>query len=442
MLSFKRIHDDSPIKAAADFRERKRSAVEILRACLDRIERYENQVHAWISIDREGALNRARELDAEFASGRYRGPLHGIPIGVKDIVDLAGTPTAAGYPPWRSRIAREDAPLVRKLRELGAIVVGKTVTTQFAAFDPPVTLNPRDPSRTPGGSSSGSAAAVATGMCLAAIGSQTGGSIVRPASFCGVVGFKPSYATIDAGGFVPLAPSLDHPGFITPTSADQSLIYHAINNTGKQTLDQSSDSIRRLRVGRPRGFFDRVDEPEAATAVDLFVKRMIEIDPRRVEIVEFADPIDFDEILARHRIVMSVEAANFHRDRFREERDSFEPKIASLIEAGLSTSNEQYQNAKEYQNKMRLIVDNEFRGFDAWLVPATTGAAPDRSTTGDPRFQSPFSFLGVPTISFPVALTDDGLPLSVQWIGARGGDETILSVCEYFHSQYSRAFYE
>ena len=442
MQLFKKIHDDSLAKAAADFRERSRSAVEILHACLDRIDRFEDQVHAWVSIDREGALNQARELDAEFASRRYRGDLHGIPVGVKDIVDLEGAPTAAGYPPWKLNIAKADAPLVRRLRDLGAVILGKTVTTQFAAFDPPITRNPRDPARTPGGSSSGSAAAVATGMCLAAIGSQTGGSIIRPASYCGVTGFKPSYGSLDSAGFVPLAPSLDHPGFLTATPIDQIMIYNALNDVRNQPRGDAGDWERAIRVGRPRGFFDRVDQAEAADAVDLFVERMLDIDPQAVEIVEFNDPIDFDELLAAHRIVMSVEAANFHGARFREARDSFQPRIAELVQAGLGASAEEYQSAKNYQMKAKALIENELHGVDAWLVPATTGAAPDRSTTGDPRFQSPWSFLGVPSLSFPVALSDNGLPLSVQWIGAHGRDENTLNLANSFYSTYARAFYE
>ena len=173
------------------------TCVEVLEECFDRIEEWETRIRAWVRVDRPGAIERARALDEELAAGRCRGPLHGIPVGIKDIIDVAGMPTAAGFKPWAGRVADRDCPIVAGLREAGAVILGKTVTTQFAWVDPPPTKNPWDLDRTPGGSSSGSAAAVALGMCLGAVGTQTGGSIIRPASFCGVAGLKPSHGDHD-----------------------------------------------------------------------------------------------------------------------------------------------------------------------------------------------------------------------------------------------------
>ena len=198
--------------AAEEIRSGLRTPIDLLEACLERIDRLEDRIHAWVSVDREGARANAERLTSELRHGHWRGPLHGIPIGIKDIFDVANWPTAAGSRLWKDRIASQDATAVRRLREAGAVFVGKTVTTQYASFDPPPTRNPWDLSRTPGGSSSGSAAALACGMCLGALGSQTGGSITRPASYCGVAGLKPTFGRVSTEGVVPLAPSMDHVG--------------------------------------------------------------------------------------------------------------------------------------------------------------------------------------------------------------------------------------
>src|SRR5216683_6288096 len=200
---------------AADIRAGRASPLDILEACLARIDQREERVKAWVFVDRDAARADAERAAAELRKGYDRGPLHGIPIGIKDIIDVYDWPTAAGSRRWAQSYARHDAPVVQRLRQAGAVLVGKTVTTQYASFDPPPTRNPWRLDRTPGGSSSGSAAAVACGMCLAALGSQTGGSIGRPAAFCGVVGLKPSYGLVSTQGLLPLAHSMDHPGPIT-----------------------------------------------------------------------------------------------------------------------------------------------------------------------------------------------------------------------------------
>src|SRR5262245_44432325 len=215
-------------KVGSELRERSRTSVSVVEHCLQRIDEFESRVHAWVIVDRRGAIDQARRLDAEMQTGRWRGPLHGIPIGIKDIVDVAGFPTAAGSPLLKDNVATSDATIVKRLRDAGAVILGKTVTTQFASFDPPATCNPWNLARTPGGSSSGSAAAVACGMCLGAIGSQTGGSITRPAAYCGVAGCKPTYGRVSTVGVLPLAPSMDHPGPIARTVLDLAILLDAI----------------------------------------------------------------------------------------------------------------------------------------------------------------------------------------------------------------------
>src|SRR6266540_2840587 len=221
--------------AAEDIRQGRRSPIDILEACLRQIDRYESHVRAWVLLDRDGARAEVERLTRELRQGNYRGPLHGIPIGIKDIFDVFDWPTAAGSRLWKQSVARQDATVVRRLREAGAVLIGKTVTTQYASFDPPPTRNPWHPGRTPGGSSSGSAAALACGMCLGALGSQTGGSITRPASYCGVAGCKPTYARVSCHGVVPLAPSMDHPGPLATCVRDLAILLQVI--AGPDPLD-------------------------------------------------------------------------------------------------------------------------------------------------------------------------------------------------------------
>src|SRR5437879_3125613 len=199
-------------KAAEEIRQGRLSPSELLEDCLSKIDRYEPKVQAWVFVDRESARAQCDALTQELKHGQYRGPLHGVPLGIKDIFDVFDWPTAAGSQLWKQSIARRDATVVARLRQAGAVFLGKTVTTQYASFDPSPTRNPWNLTRTPGGSSSGSAAAVACGMCLGALGSQTGGSITRPASYCGVAGCKPTFGRVSVNGVVPLAYSMDHPG--------------------------------------------------------------------------------------------------------------------------------------------------------------------------------------------------------------------------------------
>jgi Asp-tRNA(Asn)/Glu-tRNA(Gln) amidotransferase A subunit family amidase len=211
--------------AAAAIRRGDLTPVDLLEQCLARIDRLEERVRAWVLVDRDRARADAVRLTDELKRGTDRGPLHGIPIGVKDLFDVFDWPTAAGSKRWAQSYARQDCPAVARLRQAGAVLMGKTVTVAYAAFDPPVTKNPWDANRTPGGSSSGSAAAVACGMCLGALGTQTGGSITRPASYCGVYGLKPTYGSISLEGVVPLAPSFDHGGVIAKCVRDLALLF-------------------------------------------------------------------------------------------------------------------------------------------------------------------------------------------------------------------------
>ena len=400
----------------------------LVERCLARIETADRDLRAWVSVDARGARADAARADDELARGVMLGVLHGIPIGIKDIVDVAGTVTGAGSPLRMKSAspAERDAVLVTALRRAGAIIIGKTVTTQFACFDPPPTQNPWAAERTPGGSSSGSAAAVAAGMVPAAIGSQTGGSITRPAAYCGVCGMKPTFKTVSLDGVVPVAPSLDHPGPIAQTVGDLRIMLQALTATA--CVESEVPAMSRLKLGRLRRFFeDRVD-PQQSDAMDATIDRLASAG---ATIIDIDVPREFSEVLVHHRRIMATEAAAWHRVRFREHRDDYGPCVASLIEDGLRTSFDDYCASKVHQQELTTAMAAQFQhSIDALLTPAATGPAPDATTTGDPCMNAPWSYTGLPTVSFPIGLSSERLPLAIQLAGPHQHDWRLLDVAE------------
>lgn len=418
-------------------REGRATCVDVLGRCLEQVDHWEPKVHAWVILDRERALEQARSLDDELKAGKDRGPLHGIPIGIKDIIDVQGLPTACGAKRWADRIAEDDADVVEKLREAGAIIMGKTVTTPYAWIDPPVTRNPWNLERTPGGSSSGSAVAVACGMCLGAIGTQTGGSITRPASFCGVAGMKPNKIgpALLTGGIKPFAPSLDHVGPIARTVDDLGVLFRAMAEKEILTIEDTDYLPREgpVKLGRLRGFFDRRATPAVLSVLDEAVRAL---EAQGAEIVELDDPVDFERILKDHRTVMAAEAAREHSDSLDEFPDDYPPRIRDLILEGRMPLALEYLHA---ESRMHLTMNALLKAFNEkerefWITPATISTAPDPSTTGDPAFNSPWSYTGLPTVSFPVGLAPDGLPVAVQISGWFLHDQSLLRAaawCEH-----------
>ena len=435
-------------EAAAAIRDKKITPVDLVQQCLKAIDRWEEHIHAWVFVDREGALEEAKRLTDELARGQYRGPLHGIPIGVKDIFDVFDWPTAAGSKLWANSIARQDADVVRQLRQAGCIFLGKTVTTQYASFDPPVTKNPWNLSRTPGGSSSGSAAAVATGMCLGALGSQTGGSITRPASYCGVAGCKPSYGYVSCNGVVPLAPSMDHPGPIARCVKDLAILLQAM--AGKRGIDpgcffpgpekdlaraccnpDQADPIE-FAFGRPRGLFHDSAVPSVRAAMDEICNVLSEkLREAGIGIGDVVLPPAFSEVIPRHRIVMAVEAALFHKGRLSNHPEDYQPRIRALLEEGIRCSGTEYMACLEHKQRLRDDIGSQLYA-GVLITPATTSPAPDSSTTGDPAFNSPWSYTGAPTISIPTGQMVDGLPLAIQLVsGHRFGHSHLFRAAAF-----------
>jgi aspartyl-tRNA(Asn)/glutamyl-tRNA(Gln) amidotransferase subunit A len=424
--------------AADDLRDGRLSPVELLERCLARIDTYEERVHAWVFVDRGYARTEAERCTREIKAGQWRGPLHGIPFAVKDIFDVFDWPTAAGSKLWANSIARHDATVVRKLREAGAVFLGKTVTTLYASFDPPVTCNPWELTRTPGGSSSGSAAALACGMCLGALASQTGGSITRPAAYCGVPGVKPTHGRVSCAGVLPLAPSLDHPGVMARCVRDLAILLQIIQGPDDADplsavepcydlaaiLAQPKESQAPI-LGRVRGLFEERAEPAVRQMMDDVARRLSEAG---AHIIDVALPASFAEVVARHRTVMAVEGAAYHELRLRRHPEDYGPCVRQLLEEGLACPAPEYARCKEHQGRLSSEMLDCFAGIDALLTPATTGPAPDAATTGNPAFNSPWSYTGLPTVSLPSGRSSDGLPLSIQLVGEPWDEPALFAV--------------
>ena len=322
-------------ESAAGIRNRSLRPGELVERCLARIRAYDDRLHAWVEVDETGARRAAAVLAREAEEGRFRGPLHGIPVGVKDIIDVAAMPTRAGSPLRAKHVATDDAPLVAALRRAGAIILGKTVTVEFACFDPAPTQNPWDPAlrHTPGGSSSGSAVAVAMGMCLGALGTQTGGSLVRPSSYCGIATCKPTFGLLSREGIVPVSHSLDHPGPMARTVADLVIMLRCL--LGDVLLSGSRWREARVsvppRLGLLSGFF--FDEADAA--IRRVTGSAVEcLRAGGAQIERVATPELFYQVAPMHRRIMAVEAAEHHRDAFAAHREAYGPMIRALWTKG------------------------------------------------------------------------------------------------------------
>lgn len=392
---------------------------ELVEQCFNRIDSREADVHAWVLLDREGALRLADEqtrLLASLTSHEALPALFGIPMGVKDIFDVAQWPTKAGSPLRENHVAEEDAASVARVRAAGAILLGKTHTTQFASFDPSPTHNPWHLAHTPGGSSSGSAAAVACGMCVAAFASQTGGSILRPASYCGVVGFKPSYGAVPLEGVVPLAHSIDHVGAMAGNVADVARVFDALSGRGRSggEGERGRGGEGEIRFGVIRDFFVDRAEPENAAVFEAVMVHL-ENSLGAVSVVEVGD---IPSVHASHRVIMAYECAAYHREIYLQQRDQYGPCISQLIDEGLATSTEVYAKAVDHATRFREQALTTLQSCDVLAMPSTHGPAPTMDSTGDPRWQNVWSFARLPAITIPCGFASLNLPLGLQLVGA------------------------
>ncbi len=412
------------------------SPVEMVKSCLERIDAIEERVVAWALVDRKGALTAAKRLEKELKKGRRRGPLHGIPVGVKDIFYTAGIKTEAGSKSWKGFVPSYDSTAVARLKDAGAIILGKTQTTEFASFDPAPTHNPWNLNHTPGGSSAGSGAAVAARMCPITLGSQTGGSTLRPASYNGVVGFKGEHGRISAYGVVPLSWNLDHVGILTRSVEDAALVFQAVAGYDPRdmySLDAPApdpvphlDRNKAPKLGLARGYFLENADKEMWQQTEKAAQKLARAG---AEVIDVALPPDFRVAADVNRIIMRVEAAAYHQEMFAKKKNLYGPNIRSLIEDGLKTPVTLYARALEMRLEMRAKVIPLLSKLDALLTPGTIGEAPEGlGSTGDAAMQRPWSTMSIPTIGLPAGLSKKGLPMGIQLAGKPFGEAELFGV--------------
>lgn len=393
----------------------------LVERCLERIQKLEPLIHAWEILDPVQARKDAKALETELKNGQDRGPLHGIPVGVKDIIDVNDLPTRAGCKSWTRNLARQDADCISLLRKAGAIFLGKTVTTAYASFDPPPTANPWNLEKTPGGSSSGSAASVATGMVGIALGSQTGGSVTRPASFCGVYSMKPTYGWVSMDGIVPLAPSMDHLGFMATNIDDLRLLYEALSTSPAPNPGQ----LQSPTLGLLKGFFwDLLDKELQGKLQDI----QSVLKQQGVAITEVPLPANAPDIIMHHRRIMAFEAFKVHAYWIERRPLDYPEKITSLIDEGSRIPRIEYLEALHQKEVWKSWFESQMTSLDGLMLSATATVAPEKVTTGDPVFNSPWSFTGMPTVSLPAGLSREGLPYSLQIVGKQNQDARLLDL--------------
>jgi len=428
----------SATAAAEAVRAGKITSEELVRACLDRIAALEERIDAWAYLDPEHALNQARAADQAQQAGRTLGLLHGIPVGVKDIFDTKDMPTEDGTVLHAGRRPMEDATAVARLREAGAIILGKTVTTELAVFSPGKTRNPRDPKRTPGGSSSGSAAAVAAGMVPLAIGTQTNGSMIRPAAFCGVYGYKPTFGFISRHRVLQQSRPLDQIGVFARTLEDTALIAEAIAGYD----DRDPDT--RLQAGptllstlsedppvQPRLAFVKTPMWEQADndTQEAFAELVAHLGDKAGEVKL---PEVFNDAVEQHRMIMEADLARSFEREYTRGKDKLSSILKEMIERGQKVLAVDYNNAVNRIPVFNRSLDKLFEWHDAILTPATIGEAPvGLASTGSPIFCTLWTLCGMPAITLPILQGSHGMPIGVQLVGPRGDDARLLRTARW-----------
>lgn len=413
-------------------------AVELARAFVARIEEREHEIGAWAWWDRQFILDQASALDARRASGKPIGRLHGLPVGIKDTIDTARIPTENGTVLDAGRVPSRDAFVVRRLKEEGAIVMGKTVTTELAFFAPGGTRNPHNPGHTPGGSSSGSAAAVAAGMVPLALGTQTAGSVIRPASFCGVVGFKPTFGAIPRTGILPQAPFLDTVGVLARSVEEAALLADVL--CGYDEADPATSVAPQPRL------LDTAMSPPPVTPSLAFVappawdRATEETRAAFAELITalagVCEAIDLPDIFAHADAQReTIQLAELARTAFsyeRRGRDRLSEKLRAALDAGKAIPARDYLAALDWRAILNAGIEAVFERYDAIVTAAAPGPAPAGiDSTGSPVFNGLWTLCGTPAISLPLLASGEGLPIGVQVIGRRGDDARLLRTARW-----------
>ena len=437
------------------------SPVELVRAFLDRIDATEGQLHSYITVLKESAMEEARKAEAEVLGGHYRGPLHGIPIALKDLYDTAGVRTTSGSRVDMERVPSEDATVVERFKSAGAILLGKLSMYEYALGGPdpttsfPLARNPWNLDHVPGGSSSGSGSAVAAGQCMGALGSCTGGSIRGPASLCGIVGLKATYGRVSRNGVVTLSWTQDHCGPMTWTVEDTALMLQAIAGydpkdptTSSAPVPDYSNSLREdiagLTIGVPRHYFFTPDDNVNAEVVSTVEKGLAELEKLGAHVEEVSIP-SLQYARSANTVIMLTEAYAFHERNLKTRLTDFGENARSrFLIGGLLGANDYLQ-----AQKVRKLVIREFaqvfRGVDVLVTPTMTQPAATfegydpYTTVRGPSFTGPFNLTGLPAISVPCGFTANGLPVGMQIAGKPFDEPTILRAA-YTYQQHARWF--
>jgi len=444
-MDLKNLHEVGAAQAARMIREGVVTSVEFVQACLARVREVDAQVQAWMFLDPEYALGQARAADEYRMSGQPIGALHGVPVGLKDIIDTADMPTENGSVLHAGRTPSRDASVVSLLRAAGAVIMGKTVTTEFATRTPGKTRNPHDPAHTPGGSSSGSAAAVAAGMVPLALGSQTTGSTIRPASYCGVYGFKPTHGLVPRHGMFQLSRTLDHVGLFARSVEDIALLLEVLAAHDERDPDSRPRArvpYREVAAAEPpltpmfafvkTSLWDRVDA-DAREAFGELVEQLGD----RVEEIELVTPAE--EVLEWQRAIGGAEIAINLRREWDKGRDKLSPALRSRIEAGRDLRAVDYLRALGRIPELNASLVELFeQRFDAILTLPAFGTAPKGlESTGDPAFCALWTLCGMPALNVPLMQGANGLPLGVQLVGARHRDAQLLRTARWLVAHLS-----
>jgi Asp-tRNA(Asn)/Glu-tRNA(Gln) amidotransferase A subunit family amidase len=434
------LHQLSAAQAAEAIRQGQVTSEDIVRSCLERIEQLDPVLRAWVSLDRSLAIETAREMDR----GPSRGPLHGVPMGIKDVIDTADYPTQFNSPIYAGRLSGRDAAVVALARGAGLVIIGKTATQEFATRgDAGPTRHPLSALHSPGGSSNGSAVAVASNMVPLALSTQTAGSIVRPASYCGVVGFKPSYGLVDTTGMRLIVPSFDTLGFHTRNAGDAALALKVFGmngdplNDSSDTFDTSDtfDAARPLRISICKSAVWCQASSAMREALYASASRLRD---HGMQIDEVSLPPDFDELVAAHDTISDFEARQSLAFEWLHHRGGLSAGVQTKLIRGEAVSELIYQKARDLIDNCRRLVDTLFVGRDALLTPAAPDVAPvfSRTETGDSAFSKDWTTLGLPCIALPAPLVS-GLPLGLQLVAEPGRDRWLMQIAKQVESAFS-----
>lgn len=416
------------------------SAEAATAACLKRIAATEPQLKAWAYVDGDHAMAQARALDARRKSGAAIGALHGVPVGIKDVIDTARMPTEYGSPIGKGRVPATDAHLVARLRAAGAVIIGKTVTTEMAFLEPSASRNPHDVTHSPGGSSAGSAVAVAAGQVPLAVGTQTGGSVIRPASYCGVVGFKPSFGLIGRSGVLTQSPFLDTIGAFARSLADAALLVEVMAGHDPQDSATAPAPVPRLteaaRQNPPLPPLLAVTHLPGAdqTMLDAMAELADELGERahRVDL-----PPGFAEADTIRRRINLAEMSKCYYPLERRGRAAMSDTMRAAMDEGKAIPARDYIAALDWRQVLNAALDELLTRCDAILCPAAPGPAPAlaENSTGSPAMNGPWTLCGVPAITLPLLSSETGLPMGVQLIGRRGEDARLLRVAHWLNAR-------